>query len=377
VQAPGAWQWSHPTQVHCGVGALAAYALPEACTSIVVVTTKGHVARGTLEHIRGLIGNRELHVWDDVESNPSVTSLAAGAAALAPYRNSAMIALGGGSAIDTAKVLAALLAQPSASLQDLLGTEVVRSQPRPLIAIPTTSGTGSEVTPFATVWDKTAKRKLSVAGPALFPDVALVDASLTLDLPADVTYATGLDALSQACESVWSRRATPMTLGVAIEAAQHSLVALEALASGNSDIAVRERMATGSLLAGLAISHSRTSLAHSISYPVTAHFGVPHGIACSFTLPAILRAWASKDDGRLQRLAVALGERGPMGLAERVERLLRRCGVPSVLAQAGVTVQALRALADEMITPGRGDNTFVACSTEDAVGTAVAGLGLT
>jgi hypothetical protein len=213
-----------------------------------------------------------------------------------------------------------------------------------------------------------------VAGPALFPDVALVDASLTLDLPADVTYATGLDALSQACESVWSRRATPMTLGVAIEAAQHSLVALEALASGNSDIAVRERMATGSLLAGLAISHSRTSLAHSISYPVTAHFGVPHGIACSFTLPAILRAWASKDDGRLQRLAVALGERGPMGLAERVERLLRRCGVPSVLAQAGVTVQALRALADEMITPGRGDNTFVACSTEDAAGIAVAGF---
>src|SRR5690606_27378339 len=204
----------------------------------------------------------------------------------------ALIALGGGSTIDSAKALARLLTRPAGtSLADLFVAEPLPGRVQaalPLVAIPTTSGTGAEVTPFGTVWDYDAHQKRSVVGDDLYPRLALLDPALTLGLPKDVTISSGLDAISHALESTWNRNASPASLGLVTKSLQLSLPALPRAVEEPENLDARADMMQASALAGIAISQTRTALAHAISYPLTARFGLPHGIACSFTLPALL-----------------------------------------------------------------------------------------
>src|SRR5690606_30104611 len=147
------------------------------------------------------------------------------------------------------------------------------------------AGTGSEVTPFSTIWDGQGAKKYSVATPRLFPQKALLFPELTGTLPWDVTVCTGLDALSQCLESVWNRRATPLTSAIATDGIRKIFQALPELKQNLGHLPSRQLMMEASLFSGLCISQTRTAMAHAVSYPLTAHFGTPHGIACSFTLP--------------------------------------------------------------------------------------------
>lgn len=231
----------------------------------------------------------------DVAPNPDIADLARQAAQTAAYatRPEVVIALGGGSVIDSAKVLAA-------SAQDFSAVEAMLSgagapegwQPLPMIAVPTTAGTGSEVTCWATVWDREEGTKRSLDHPALYPEVAVIDPELMRSMPRELTVSTGLDALSHALESLWNRNANPVTATHAVIAARTILEVLPALVLTPNDPGLRSRMAEASLAAGLAFSGTRTAIAHSISYPVTLRHGVTHGIACSFTLPMILHSLA-------------------------------------------------------------------------------------
>lgn len=208
----------------------------------------------------------------------------------------AIVALGGGSVIDAAKVLAAAsgdFSRVRAFLETGKGGETLGTTP--IIAIPTTSGTGSEVTSWATVWDTEAKKKYSLARSGLYPEVALVDPLLTVGLPRGITISTGLDALSHALESIWNVNANPVSTALAERAAREVLEALPALADNLRDTDLRSRLSRASLFAGLAFSNTKTSLAHSLSYHLTLHHGVPHGIACSFSLPMVMRAVAGCD----------------------------------------------------------------------------------
>ncbi|WP_413813784.1 iron-containing alcohol dehydrogenase, partial [Rhizobium sp. Root482] len=144
-----------------------------------------------------------------------------------------------------------------------------RNAPLPCYVVPTTSGTGAEVTPFATVWDETTNTKYSLANADMFPVAAILDPELTIDMPREVTLATGLDAISQALESVWNRSCNAITFGWAISSLRLSLSALGKVANTPDDLQARSDMAQASLLAGLCISHTRTALAHSMSYPIT------------------------------------------------------------------------------------------------------------
>ncbi len=158
-----------------------------------------------------------------------------------------------------------------------------------LIAVPTTSGTGSEVTGWATVWNRAAGKKYSLHLPETWPEAALVDPELTLSLPAGPTLAAGLDALSHSLESIWNINANPVSDNHAVNGARLVLATLPALMKKLGDIELRRRMALAALTAGLAFSNTRTALAHSISYDMTMHHGLPHGIACSFTLGMVLQ----------------------------------------------------------------------------------------
>jgi alcohol dehydrogenase len=238
-----------------------------------------------------------------------------------------IIALGGGSAIDTAKVVAASDGE-FARVRDYVesGKGAERLARTPIIAVPTTSGTGSEVTCWATVWDSANGKKYSLASPELYPEAAIVDPALTLGLPRALTVSTGLDALSHALESIWNTNANPVSANHAVFAATEVMECLPALAGNLGDLALRSRMARASMFAGLAFSNTKTALAHSISYHFTLKYGVPHGIACSFSLPLVMKSAIGRDpacDLALMRIFGPDLRRG----CEKIGHLLDRLGV--------------------------------------------------
>jgi alcohol dehydrogenase len=362
------WKHFNPVRVVFGTGAL--NQLPELVDSarVVLITTPGFRRRGLTAEIEAAFGERLVTVIEDVKPNPSLVDIEVQAGLLRGSRPEVLLAVGGGSTIDTGKAVARLLSQPpGTNLAALLRGE---AQPEftpalPLVAIPTTSGTGAEVTPFGTVWDFCEGKKYSVVGDDLFPRLAVLDPELTLRLPAEVTVTSGLDAVSHALESTWNRNSTPISLALAMKSLQFALRALPIVKDYPGNLAARADMMQASMLAGLAISQSRTALAHAISYPLTTSFNLPHGLACSFTLPALLSFNASADDGRLRDLARNLGYTGIDEFERGLADLFKLLGVGGYLAKYLPDRSSVMALTNRMFAPGRTENNLRQASEED------------
>lgn len=355
----GSWAHHNPVQIVFGSGSLDR--LPGVCAGepVLVITTPGSTRRGITDQIVRMLDGRAVSVYDDVKPNPDVVTIESVVRAYLETPFETVFGIGGGSALDTAKAVGCLVrcARTDSNWEDALVSGRLRSGASvPVVAIPTTSGTGAEVTPFATIWDFRGHKKHSLAGPALFPRVAILDPSLTLSLPENETVASGLDALSQALESIWSLRATPISIACAQHAVQLAIRVLPEIIHDPGNLFLRSSMMTASLLSGLAISSTRTALAHSISYPLTAHYGVPHGLACSFTLPEICAYNAGVDDGRLLNLSRSLGFNSAYGLEYKLSEVLEALGVGARLKAYVGSVEEIVHLRDEMITQGRADN---------------------
>lgn len=362
------WRYFNPVRILSAPSACDRVGDPVRFQRAVLVTSPGFRRRGAVDRIAAALGARLVGVVDDVKPNPDVLDIDRQAESIRPLAPDAIVALGGGSSMDTAKALARLLSQPpGTALADHFraGAALAPAPALPVIAVPTTAGTGAEVTPFGTVWDFELAKKYSVTGDDLYPAAAILDPELTLGLPEEVTISSGLDAISHAFESTWNRNATPVTLGLATKSLQLSLPALPRLKQDPGDLQARRAMLDASLLAGLAISQTRTALAHSISYPLTARFRLPHGIACSFTLPALLRFNAEEDDGRLRDLAYALGSDGVTQLDARLRSLFRQAGVAKILRGFLSNEAAALELVGEMLTPGRADNNLRPAGAQD------------
>jgi alcohol dehydrogenase len=342
------WSFHNPVRIECARGVL--NRLSEFLSgegALLLVTSRGFRERGGVQRVMELVPRR-MHVIEDVTPNPDLAQIDAHLETLAGLRIGTVVAIGGGSVLDTAKILASRLAG---------GARV--------ICVPTTAGTGSEVTPFAAVWDHAAKKKHSVSGEALFPDVALLDAELTLSLPEEVTLSTGLDAITQAFEATWSRRANPVTTAFAVRAIRAGLRALPALVDVPGDLGLRSDMLEASVLAGLAISHTRTALCHSISYPLTAHFGVPHGYACAFTLGEVFDFNRAAYPAAFDELADSIGFSSADALRVQLDELRAVAGVARKIRGCIDGGAAVAALVPEMLTPGRADNNVREATPED------------
>ncbi|HEY0158838.1 MAG TPA: phosphonoacetaldehyde reductase [Thermoanaerobaculia bacterium] len=365
MASPRAWSFHNPVRIECAPGAL--QQLPRflgAEGELLLVTSRGFRERGGLQRLTELV-QRPMHVVDDVEPNPGLAQVEAQLEKLAGLRIGTIVAVGGGSVLDTAKILAAVSGGVPLREHLLSGAPLPPSRASRLICVPTTAGTGSEVTPFATVWNHETKKKHSVSGETLFPDVALLDPELTLSVPEDVTLSTGLDAITQAFEAAWSRRANPLTTAFAVRAIRAGLRALPALIRNPGDVGLRQEMLEASVLAGLAISHTRTTLCHSISYPLTAHFGVPHGYACAFTLGEVFDFNQAADPALFEELANGVGFSSADALRVAVEELRNAARVGPTLRRYVDDVHAVAALVPEMLTPGRADNNLRAAAEED------------
>lgn len=297
------WTYQNPVAIHFGAGVLDTLPSLLAGRKATLVTFPEAQGFGLVPRLRTLLGDALTGVVDRTQPNPDVDGLDV------LYRefwqsqqeSEVIVAVGGGSALDTAKAL--MVGTETGAFDDLVALLATGKPFRPhrvksLIAVPTTSGTGSEVTGWATVWHRAAGKKYSLHLPETWPEAAVVDPELVLSLPAGPTLAAGLDALSHALESIWNINANPVSDNHAVSAAREVLATLPKLMKNLGDVRLRERMAFAALTAGLAFSNTRTALAHSISYDMTMHHGLPHGIACSFTLPMVLRRALGADAGR-------------------------------------------------------------------------------
>lgn len=204
-----------------------------------------------------------------------------------------IIVIGAGSYLDTAKILSIVLAQgnPSSLLElskkgDIRGFITTHI---PIYCMPSSAGSGAESTPFASIWDKENKKKYSIHNELMLPEKLSLMPSFVVNQPLKQRLFSGLDAISHAVESIWNNDATTNSLNISVQALGDSLKFLPQILSEDATQEQAKQMMNAALAAGMAIGITRTALAHSISYPLTAHYNVPHGLACSFTLPAIYR----------------------------------------------------------------------------------------
>ena len=351
------WTYANPVRLTFGAGAFARIPGAIGGRRYAVVTYPEPPFADLAAHLADTAGDPALMV-SDVAPNPDFETLRPQTARFADLGAppEVIVAIGGGSVIDSAKVFAAA-AGDFGRIQRFLerkeGDDALASVP--IIAVPTTAGTGSEVTCWATVWDARAGRKYSLARPNLYPEAAIVDPDLTLGKPRRLTVSTGLDALSHALESLWNVNANPVSARFAVDAAREILECLPGLAGdlGNRDL--RTRIARAALFAGLAFSNTKTALAHNLSYPLTLGYGVEHGIACSVTLPAILRSVDGLGGFRETSLRAVFGTDLPTA-AETLRQFLSALDVPVQLAAYGVSAVDWKDIVDAGFAGERGRN---------------------
>jgi alcohol dehydrogenase len=231
--------------------------------------------------------------------------------------------------------------------------------------VPTTAGTGSEVTPWGTVWDLGRGRKRSIDHTSLYPRLALVDPTLSSTQPPGLTATCGFDALSHALESLWNVNSDARSANLAAEAIGLILEHLPTAVHHPTDMRARTAMARAALLGGLCISVTRTAAAHSISYPLTLQCDLPHGQACSITLPALLELTCSEPDPRTDSILAVLGASTSAEGAERLRRLFRDCDMPADLSQLNLTPEQVSAISESAVTPSRMANAVRPLSKAD------------
>ncbi len=294
---------------------------------------------------------------DDVDANPDFNELAEQCARIGKTgQPEVWIALGGGSVIDSAKVFAASAGNFSNVRTYLETGKGARALSQtPIIAVPTTAGTGSEVTCWATLWDRQADRKYSLARTNLYPEQAIIDPQLMCGKPRELTISTGLDALSHALESLWNINANPISATYAVSAAREVLQTLPLLATDLTNLELRTHMARAALFAGLAFSNTRTAIAHSLSYPITLRHKVPHGIACSFSLPMVIESL--KGTGGLCEASLRSIFDGDLdGAAGQLRDVLTQLGISTEPTSHGLSAEEWSEIVTAAMDGERGKN---------------------
>lgn len=352
------WRYRNPVAIDFGPGAFEGLGAAVAGRAYALVTYADPEPFDGLVRRAAVLAGPPVCVIRNVPPNPDFVSLAEAcrAFAAAPRTPAAIVAIGGGSVQDAAKVLAAAQGD-FARVRRHLESGGARADlaPLPIVAVPTTAGTGSEVTCWATVWDMEARRKHSLTHHGLYPERALVDPLLTLGAPRGVTVASGLDALSHALESLWNVNANPVSAAMAVSAARGVLETLPKLAANLADPALREAMMRAATLAGLAFSNTKTALAHSLSYHFTLHHGVAHGIACSFSLPLVMRSAIGCDPACDAALAAIFGPDLAAG-ADRLAAFLGGLGVSTRAEDHGIASGEWHRLVVDALAGERGKN---------------------
>lgn len=296
--------------------------------------------------------------FTDCEANPSVETVDKAAAQFKESGADFIVAYGGGSPMDVAKAVG-VLAKFGGSITEYEGAHKVPGDIVPLIAIPTTAGTGSEVTAFSVITDHSRQYKLTVFSYKLLPAYAILDAELITTVPAPTAAACGMDALIHALEAYISTAASPFSDAMAEKAMELIGANIRRYVANRTDIEAAQGMLVGSLFAGIAFSFARLGNVHAMSHPVSAHFNVAHGVANAILLPTIVDYNALADHGKYRKIYNYIAQI-PLGtdefesfmLVDEIRDLNEVLGIPASLSEVGVKEEAIPAMAADAMKSG-------------------------
>lgn len=327
------------------------------CRKVALITDPGVLSAGLATEALGSLDAAGIatFTWSDVEADPPEAKVLAAVDACRGEGVDGVVGLGGGSSLDIAKLVAVLLGRDQ-PIGAIYGIDNVTGQRLPMLLAPTTAGTGSEVTPISIITTGGAEKK-GVVAPQLLPDIAVLDAALTTGLPAEVTAATGIDAMVHAIEAFTSKhRKNPVSDCLAREALTRLSANIHRACTEPEDLAARGEMLLGSMLAGMAFANAPVAAVHALAYPLGGHFKVPHGLSNAMVLPHVL-AFNAADAGAATLYAelapLMFAELGSTTPAQRVDGLIERLtalgpalGMRTRLSDVGVGHNHLPMLAE-------------------------------
>lgn len=311
------------------------------------------------KRVQQALGDACVGVFSDVPSDSGVHVVDEGARVAKELGADSVVSVGGGSPIDTAKGIAIVMTE-GGSLRDYEGFQLLSRPQAPHVSIPTTAGTGSEVTYVAVIKDHDAEQKMLFGDHHIIPNAALLDPTLTLGLPKRLTAATGMDALSHALESVHSQQREPIADALALHAIRLIAEHLPTAVDSGSDLVARGQMLIAANIAGAAFSNAQVGLVHAMAHTVGARHGVHHGLANSLFMPHVIRFNAEEDPQCYRAVAQAMGvdvtgrsdAEAAAAAADVIAELAARVGLPSKLSEVGVPEDALDALAEATLYDG-------------------------
>ncbi|MBP1932367.1 iron-containing alcohol dehydrogenase [Ammoniphilus resinae] len=348
-----------PSKLIMGTGSIAQIgqeAKKLGATKVLLVTDKILNQNGLVQKVVAPLKKEDLSVdiIDEVIPEPPFENVEQIAGKIRDKGYDLFIGLGGGSSLDVTKVLSVMMTN-SGDVRELVGIEKVANKGTPFILVPTTAGTGSEVTYNAIFTDTRDNVKKGIVSPYLLPDVAIVDAELTMSMPPSVTAATGMDALVHAVESYTAIRSNELTDGIALQAIKLISRSLRQAVYQGQNLSAREDLAMGSLLAGISLGNAGVGAVHALAYPLGGKFKVPHGVANSLLLPFVMKYNVISNLEKFAEVARAMGEQVEgLSLREAAEQAVRAMaqlsvdvGIPTDLKQVGVKQEDIAGLAEE------------------------------
>ncbi len=352
----------NPTRVTYGVGSVSEAAMEAdrlGMTRVLVVSDRVLAERtDVVERVRAVLGKRLAAVFLDVPSDSGVEAVEAGYAVGREAGADGVVSVGGGSVLDTAKGICILLRE-GGRLKDYEGFQNLTRKVAPHVAIPTTAGTGSEVTYVAVIKDHESGRKLLFGDDHLVPDSAILDPSLTVALPPHLTAATGMDALSHAIEAMHSLQREPISDALALHAIRMLREAIPLCVREPQNLAARGQQLLAACLAGAAFSNAQVGLVHAMAHTVGARFGIHHGLANSICMPAVVRFNAPMCAEVYRSVAHAFSvpladedETLAANLARALYDFAASVGLPTSLQAVGVPREALPDLAEATLFDG-------------------------
>lgn len=319
-----------------------------------LVSERLFAKNGTAERIVKDSEGAISEIFSEFSPNPDVTEVDKAAALIREKNLKFVVAMGGGSAMDLAKS-AASIALTDDSIADYHGTG--KAMPRehlPIIAVPTTAGTGSEVTCVSVLTNRALGKKAPIVSDGFFPSVAIIDPELTYSVPPHVTASTGMDVLSQAIEGYWSKGHQPICDACAIHAAPLVFKYLPIAVAEPDNAEARQKMCEASVIAGLAFTLPKTTSSHACSFPLTNIHGIAHGEACGLTLDWFARINADAQHGRVQEFARAIGFEDVGAMADAIHELKVKVGLRTGLKDLNLTAEQI----DDLVRISRHPNLY-------------------
>lgn len=357
------FQFSIPQKVIVGAGSLSKLPglIQELGKSHAYIITGPHLAKmqvmeDTANSLKG--EGISVHIFSDTEANPSTETVEKAAEGFVKSGADIIVAFGGGSPMDVAKAVGVVVTY-GGKITDYEGAGKVPGKITPLIAIPTTAGTGSEVTAFSVITDHSRDYKLTVSSVNIIPDYAILDGSLITTAPASVAAASGIDAFIHAEESYVSKKASPFTEVMSEKAMELIGRSLRAFVADRTNIDAAQDMLLGSLFAGIAFSWANLGNVHAMSHPVSAHYNLAHGVANAIILPVVVEYNGLADTGKYRKIYNYIAREPfsgssfkPEYLVEELRALNKELGIPGSLKEAGVDESKIEIMAADAMKSG-------------------------